>query len=167
LAIVDGAVRGENLQPSDRDLAKLMKASTGAKDWTAVFPGVAQLNLVAEGSGPGLSLRLTKKEGVPVQLVPEGTPGATVVAIRRVDELGYYSLGRDQIAAKVGLTGPKTTAVILAARIKEDPDCFKQITIGRSKFDRYSPRAIERVQETLAERPIDEIWRSRRNMAKV
>jgi len=91
---------------------------------------VASINLAPEGSGPLLSLRLTKKEGIPVQLVPEGTPGATVVAVKRVDELGFYNLGRDGLAEKVGLTGPKTTAVVRYLKLNEDPDCFKEFFIG-------------------------------------
>ncbi len=70
------------------------------------------MKFTANGYGPSLDLRITRKEGVPVQVVPEGTPGAHVVALKRVNELDYYNLGRDQLAMKVGLTGPKTSAVI-------------------------------------------------------
>jgi hypothetical protein len=97
---------------------------------------------------------------MPVQLVPEGTPGATVVAVKRVDELGFYSLGRDQLAAKVGLSGPRTTAAIRFLNLQTDPECFKRITIGEAKFDRYSQKAIDAIREGLRKHSIDEIWKS-------
>jgi hypothetical protein len=81
-----------------------------------------------------------------------------VVALKRVDELGFYNLGRDQLAEKVGLSGPKTTAVIRFLKLKNDPDCYKQITIGRTKFDRYSQKAMSAIKEGLASHTIDEIW---------
>ena len=97
---------------------------------------------------------------MPVQLVPEGTPGATVVAVKRVEELGFYNLGRDQLAKKVGLTGPKTTAVIRFLKLKQDAESYKQISIGKSKFDRYSQKAISAIQEALKKHDIDQIWKT-------
>jgi hypothetical protein len=159
LAIMEGAVGGERLQPDEADLRRLMEGVRKAKSWVEIFPGVASINLVAEGQGPNFNLRLTKKEGVPVRLVPEGTPGAAVVAVKRVDELGFYSLGRDQLAQKIGLSGPRTTAAIRYFGLQSDPECFKEFTIGKARFARYSPKAIERLKEELAKKPIDEIWR--------
>ena len=159
LAIMEGAVSGERLQPSEGDLKSLMTKVQKAASWRDLFPGVASLNLVAEGAGPAFSLRLTKKEGIPVQLVQEGTPGATVVAVKRVDELGYYSLGRDQIAKKIGLSGPKTTAAIRHLGIQADPDCYKEFIIGKAKFARYSPKALDRIKTGLEKQPIEEIWK--------
>ena len=55
-----------------------------------VFPGVAAIQFTTEGTGPHVNLRIVKKEGVPIRLVPEGTPDSSVVAVKRVDELGLY-----------------------------------------------------------------------------
>jgi hypothetical protein len=95
-----------------------------------------------------------------VQLVPEGTPGAAIVAVKRVEELGFYNLGRDQLADKVGLTGPKTTAMIRFLKLKSDPESYKEITIGKSKFDRYSQKAISTIREALTQHTISEIWKT-------
>jgi hypothetical protein len=73
LAILDGALQGERLQPGDSDLRALGERLGAGDDWTEVFPGVASLELSANGYGPSLDLRLSKKEGIPVQLVAEGT----------------------------------------------------------------------------------------------
>lgn len=111
-------------------------------------------------------MRITKKEGIPVHLVPEGTPGATVVAIKRVDELGYYSLSHTKLAEHVGLTSPKTTVLVRYLKLKENPKYYKQITIGKSKFDRYSEEAAQKIKEELLKINIDELWQKHRPKSK-
>lgn len=160
LAIVEKSLNGEKVQPSVGELRHLAKeVASGKKAWNKIFPGVATVTLTTDGYGPSIDLRITKT-GMPVQLVKEGTPSATVVAVKRVDELGFYSLGRDNLAKKVGLTGPKTTAVIRFLNLKGDDECYKQVTVGNVKFDRYSRKAITAIREALKKTPIEKIWQS-------
>ncbi|GCD79005.1 DUF3644 domain-containing protein [Schleiferia thermophila] len=161
LAIMENAIQGNESQPSDKELKALAKQLLKTTNLEQLFPSVSTLSFTQNGYGPSLDLRITKSEGVPVTLVPEGTPGAGVVAIKRVNELEFYSLGRDQLAKNLGLTGPKTTAAIKYFRIKEDPECYKQIKIGKVLFDRYSQKAIEKIKEGLKTKTIEEIWNER------
>jgi hypothetical protein len=158
LAIVDGAMRGDRLQPTDGDLRKLAEVISNGSQWREVFPGVAAIELTATGAGPSLDLRISKKEGIPIQLVPLGTPGASVVAVHKIDSLGFYNLGRDQLAKQLGLSGPKTTALIQYAKIKEDPECFRRITIGKAAFDRYSQKAIAQLRENVKVEDMNRVW---------
>ena len=73
-----------------------------------------------------IELRITKKEGIPIHLVPEGTPDAGVIGLKRVNELGYYSLGSNDLAERVGLTGPKARAIIWHLRMERDTEYFKE-----------------------------------------
>jgi hypothetical protein len=123
-----------------------------------VFSGVASIILTTNGGGHEVTLRITKKEGVPVQLVPEGTPGASVLAVKRVNELGFYNMGRDQLAAHLELSGNKTTAAIWRFEVQKDPDCFMEVRIGKTAFKRYSQRAIEKIKEGLRTTPIETVW---------
>lgn len=75
------------------------KVQAGEK-LSQIFHGIASIKFVTDGSGPNVSLRITKNEGVPVTIVPEGTPGSSVVAVRPVDELGFYNLARDDVAPR-------------------------------------------------------------------
>src|SRR4051794_1670180 len=112
LAIVEDSLGGEKVQPSVGELKKI--ASELRKEnrtWSDIFPGVASVELTTTGFGPSLDLRIDKK-GAAVRIVPEGTPGAAVLAVKKVNELSFYSLGRDQIARKLGISPPKTTAAI-------------------------------------------------------
>lgn len=163
IAIMENAVQGKDNQPSNSDLNNIASNLKRGSTFKQVFPGIATLNLTTNGYGPSLDLRISRMEGIPIQIVPEGT-GSAIVALKRVNELDYYNLGRDQLAKKVGLTGPKTTAIIHHIKIKEDPYSFKRITIGKVTFDRYAPRAIERIKETLKDNDINEIWSEYRSI---
>ena len=158
LAVLDGAVRGDYEQPSDRDLAKICDRLSGGEPWSSVFPGVASINVTAEFDGPTISLRLTKNEGTPVQVVKGGEGTGAVVGVRRVNELDYYSLGATQLAEKVKLTLPKSRAVVDHLRLRKDADCFKEFRIGATTHARYSPKAIKRMQNALEAESIDDIW---------
>ena len=158
LAIVEGAIRGDDSRPSDRQLKGYLDAMVGGKEWEEVFPGVATMNLTATGSGPSLDLRITKKDGLPIHLVSADTPGSSPIAFKKVDSLGYYTLGRNDLSKRLGITGTKTSALIWHLTIKEDDDCFRRVTISKSTFDRYSQRAVERLREALSTLDIDTVW---------
>jgi hypothetical protein len=160
LEIMENAIQGGNTQPSQAQLQKVARSIREGTSWEDIWPGVASLNLTTEGHGPSLDLRLTKKEGVAVQIVPEGTLGAAVVGVKRVNELDFYNLSHQQLAEKVNLTQPKTTAIVRYLDLKSDPECCKQVVIGKSRFNRYSQKAIIRIREALEIKTIEEIWAS-------
>lgn len=144
IAILEGAIQGERIQPGMGDLRRISSRIKSGESWDKLFPGVAAIEFTAKGYGPSLDLRISKKGGIPVHIVPEGTRDAGVVAIKRVDELGFYNLSLTQIAGHVGLTPPKTLALIRHLDLQADPECFKQIAIGKAKFNRYSQKTLER-----------------------
>lgn len=158
LAILEGAIQGERVQPDSGYLKKLEGQIKSEQSWDKVFPGVASIEFTAKGYGPSLDLRISKQGDIPVQIVPEGTPGAAVVAIKRVDELAFYNLSPTQLAKNVGLTRPKALAFIRYLDLQEDPDCFKQISIGKAKYNRYSQKALERIEKELPGVSMDRIW---------
>jgi hypothetical protein len=162
LAVLESAVNGDYEQPSDQELQKVCKRLADGEAWSSVFPGVASINITAEGDGPTLCLRLTKNEGTPVQLLKEGEGAGAVVAVRRVNELGYYSLGAKDLAEKVGLTPPKSRAVVDYLALRKDPDCFKEFQISGLTHARYSHKAIKKIEQALAVSSIDDIWAAHR-----
>jgi len=158
LMVLESSINGETGQPSSGKLKRVGEKLAAGARWQDLFPGVSSIEITATGTGPSLSLRWTKKEGVPIHVVPEGTRGAAVVAIKRVDELGFYSLSHTQTAEKVGLTSPKTVAMMRYLKLEDDPDCFKRIKIGGSTFKRYSPKAVQVIGDKLKEVSLDEVW---------
>jgi hypothetical protein len=166
LAILDGAVKGERVQPSTAELRKLVRRIRDGLAWEQLLPGIASIQITADGYGPSLSLRITKKEGIPIHLVKEGTEGSFVVGVKRVNELDFYSLSSTSLAAKAGLSPPKALAVIKHLSIREDEECFKLIQIGSSRFPRYSPQALDRLKKALPGLSIEEIWQRYRPRKK-
>ena len=92
LAIVEGAIRGDDSRPSDRQLEGYLDAMVGGKEWEEVFPGVATMELTATGSGPSLDLRITKRDRLPINLVSADTPGSSPIAFKKLDSLGTTHL---------------------------------------------------------------------------
>ena len=166
IAIVDGALQGSFVQPSASELTRLGRRLAKGEEFIDVFPGIGAINFSTEGEGPLMRLRITKKEGVPITIVPEGTPGSGVVALKRVDELGFYNLGHHDLAKALGLTGNKTTAAIAILDLKSDPDCFKRFTIGRTPHQRYSQNAIEKIRLLLEQHSPEEVWAQYQSMRK-
>ncbi len=160
LAILEDSLAGVRSQPSARALNNLTSEIGKGRPWRDLFPGVASLRLETKGTGLGVSIRLSKSEGEPVHLVPEGTPGATVVAIKKVDSLGFYNLGLKQIAKKLGLTEPKTLALVRHLDLQSEIDCFKEVKVGKSIFKRYSQQALRKLFEALPGVDIQEVWRT-------
>ena len=127
------------------------------------------MEIKSEGVGLSLSLRLTKKEGIPIQLVAEGTPGASVVAVKRVNELDFYSLGAKQLAEKLGASIPKIIAVVEHLGLRTNTECYKEFKLGsqlHKHHKRYSPKALDVIREALKTQSLDDIWSQRRARKK-
>ena len=159
LAILENSLAGERTQPSDSDLRRQITKIHQGLNWIDLFPGIATLRLETKGAGFNVSLRLTKGAGEPVRLVGEEDPNATIVGVRRVNELNYYNFGMKQLAAHVGLIQPRCLAVVRSLGLREDDDCFRIIRIGTQQYKRYSQRAMKKIQDELPRLDMVEVWR--------
>lgn len=104
LAVLQASLDGRRSQPTEAELEKVVKRINAGDDWRVIFPGVSTLTIHQEASGPGLTIRITKSQGESVQLVQDGDPNATVVAVKKINELDYYSLGARDMAEKLNET---------------------------------------------------------------
>lgn len=159
LAVIEASLTGIRSQPGESELEKVVSRIKSGDSWQKLFPSVASLGLATEVSNTiGVAIRLTKKEGQPVVLVPEGTPGATTVAVKRVNETDYYSLGLNDLAKKIGLNPSRTLALVRHLGLQARDDSFKVITIGGVTFKRYSRVALELAKESLKTVDMDKVW---------
>jgi hypothetical protein len=131
--------------------------------WRQIFPGVSTLSIKPEGGGVGLSLRITKKEGDAVHIVPEGTPDATVVLVKRVNELDFYNLGLRDLARKLAVKEVRLLWLIQQERMQDDPDFFKTIRVGKTSYKRYSRKCFEALRAKLDEIDLNTLWGSRKS----
>ena len=93
--------------------------------------------------------------------MPQGTPGSSTVAVKRVNDLDYYNLNTTQLADKAKITRPKLLAVMAHLGIQDDPDCFKEIAIGKARYKRYSQKVIPIVSLCLETEDLAIIWENR------
>ena len=157
-AIVEASLGGSRSQPGENELSKLAGRIRKGNTWQKIFPGISRLKLSSEGDAINVTLGITKSKGEPIHLVPEGTPGATIIAVKRVDELGYYSLNLTSLAEKLKMSMPKAMAVIKYLKMQENPEYFKEFNIGKSKFKRYSPKALDKLKKDLPNLNVEKIW---------
>jgi len=159
LAILEAALEGRRVQPSEQKLGRLLGRVAQGIHWEELFPGVASLNLSVEDSQLGLAIRITKSEGKSVHLVPEGTPGADTLAVKRVDELGFYSLTTTALAEKCSLTRPRAIALVRHLELQEDQECYKEFVIDGVRHKRYSPKALDKMKKALPTTDMEAVWR--------
>ncbi len=162
VAILQSSLDGQKSQPSDRELDGIVRRIRAGDGWRTIFPGVATLRIDPNAAGPGLALRITKNQGEAIRLVPEGQPDATVVAVKRVNELDFYSMGLTDIAKKLKITAPKLLALIVADDMQSNPDYFKLVRIGKVALKRYSPKALDRLHARINEVDLGAIWQQHR-----
>lgn len=159
LAILDGAIKGEKLQPSDGELKKIAKQIQNGMDWEKIFVGISSINFTTNGYGPSLDLKITKKEGIPIQIVSSSLENSGVIAIKRVDELSFYNLSHTQLAKHFQITSPKMRAIVLHLKIRNDKECYKEFPISKNNIiKRYSQKAIQIIKNELPNLNINEIW---------
>ena len=160
IAILDAASRREDHPPTEGELRRRIQDLRNGASWQSLFPGAAALRLDAQGSGMSFSLRLTKKEGIPVRLVGEGNESAAAVAVRRVNELDFYQFGFADLAERLSrqVTRNKLVAVVRHLRLSESPQFFKEFRIGKMLVRRYSQEALTRLQVELPTLDVEAIW---------
>jgi hypothetical protein len=161
MAILQASLDGKRSQPSDGELDRIVKRINRGEDWRTIFPGVTTLTIEPDGTGPGLSIRITRNKGEAVRLVQESDADAAVVAVKRVNETDFYSLGLRDLAKKLGKSETRLLWFIRREKVQENPDFFKVITIGKSPFKRYSKPCYEMLRKRLAEVDLDALWNGR------
>ena len=160
IAILESATAGSDHQPTDEELSGQVRELRAGRTWRDLFPGIASLQLSTSGSGLTYSLRISKKEGVPIRLVAEGDPVTAVVAVKRVNELDFYSLGFRELAAHLAdvISANKLPVVIRHLGLRDSPKYFKEVAIGRSRFARYSEEALNHLRADLQSLDVEAIW---------
>lgn len=163
LAILQASLDGKKRQPTDRELNAIVRRINKDEDWREIFPGISTLTISQEHSGPGIVIRVTRNQGEAVQLVAGDDPNATVVAIKKINELDFYNLGARNLAQKLMITQHKLLWIIEKENIQSNSDYFKIIKIGNSKHKRYSGECLRRLRAVLEDDCIHGAYENRNN----
>jgi hypothetical protein len=155
--------RALNLQPTqvpNDELQAAVNTIQQSDKWEDVFKGIAQVKLTADGAGVDLAIHITKKDGIPVRIAADNENAQAVIAVRRINDTDFYCFNTTTLAKKIGLSSPKTLALIHYLGLQDDPNCFKRIVIGRSPFKMYSGNALSRLKDAIPDVDIEKIWQS-------
>ena len=112
MAVLQASLDGRKSQATDNELERIVRDINAGKSWRQIVPGVSTLTIDPEGEGPGLVLRITRNQGEAVQPVGEGDPTATVIAVRKINDLDFYNLGARDLSKKLKKTMPKVLLLI-------------------------------------------------------
>jgi hypothetical protein len=157
------AARADAQRVSEAELAGAIAKRRKGKDWSLILPEVAQLKLATEGAGIPVTMRISKQGTIPVRIAQPGEVAEGVVIKQEVNVFDKFNLSRDDLAAKLNVTGPRTLALIFELGLKDDPECFRSIRIKSQEYKRYSPKALERLREAMARGvDLDAIWKKHR-----
>lgn len=145
------ASRDEAKRVTEQDLKGALKKRRLGQEWALILPEVAQLRLSTEGDGIPVTMRISKSEGIPIRIVKPGEPTEGVLIKQEIDPFDKFNLGRDGLAEKLKLTGPKISALLIELDIHSDPECFRELAIGKVHSKRYSKRALDRLRQAISE----------------
>ncbi len=60
------------------------------------------------------------------------------------------------------MSSSRTLALVRHAKLQDSDDYFKEVKISKSKFKRYSPKALEVLQSEMAKVDMEDIWQKHR-----
>ena len=164
LVAMSSASRDDVDRISEQDLRDAVRRRRKGDEWTVILPDVARLRLDAIGDGAAIHVSIKKDADAAVQVARDGEPVEGTIMKQEIDIWQKYNLGRDDIAKKIGLTGPRTSAVIKEFGIQDDGDCFKVLRRKSSEFKGYSKKALDLIRKALDDGlDVDEVWKKHRH----
>lgn len=157
------AARDEAQRVAESELhAAIAKRRRGAA-WDVILPEVAQLKLSTEGAGIPVTMKISKQGAIPVRIAQPGEAVEGVVVKQEVNPFDKFNLGRDDLAAKLSISGPRTSALILELGICDDPECHREIKIQSQTWKRYSQKALTRLRQAVdGGLDVEAVWRKHR-----
>ncbi len=72
-------------------------------------------------------------------------------------------MGRNDLATKLGISGPKTHALIYELNIQSDNECYRELRRKSQTFKGYSMKALTRLRGALKTVNMDQIWQKHKS----
>lgn len=158
------AARDDAQRVAEDELKAAIAKRRRGSAWEFILPEVAQLKLSTEGAGIPITMKISKQGSIPVRIAQPGEALEGVVLKQEVNPFDKYNLGRDDLALKLGISAPKTSALIIELEICDDPECFREIKVKSQVWKRYSPRALDRLRQALNDGiDVDVVWKRHRS----
>ena len=158
------ASRHQAERVTEVELAKAVSRRRKGEDWKVVLPEVAQLKLDTQGEGIPLYVRITKDAELAVRVGKPDEQSDGFLIKQEINIWDKYNMGRDDLAEKLKLSGPRTSALIVEFKIQDDPECFRVLKRGSITHKGYSKKALDSLREALADGvDIEAVWQKHRH----
>lgn len=158
------ATRDNAERVTERELRNVINRRRRGEDWSVILPEIAQLRLDSQGDGIPIYLRIKKDADLAVRIAKEGEPVVGTVIKQEVNIWDKYNLSLKDLAHKLGLTRPRTGALILELGIKKDPECFRLLQKNKTTLQGYSKQALDRLRDALKGGiDVEDVWKKHRH----
>ncbi|MGH3437384.1 MAG: DUF3644 domain-containing protein [Pseudonocardiaceae bacterium] len=141
---------------SDKDVTRVERGIRDLNPRDQVFPRLEEIATAIDGEGVNLTVHFTKKQGAPVRYVAdESVPAA---GIRTVDLLKKYHRPPKELAAALGISASRSTALRRHLRVDEDGPHSHLFELGSVKQRRYSDNALRLMCQAIDTADMDAVW---------
>lgn len=164
LAFVSGS-RKKPERISEKEIEDAISKRRRGKEWQVIFPEVAQLRISTEGSGIPITMRISKDAPIAVRVVKPGEEAEVVGTLikQEINVWDVFNLGLYQVAENLGISSPRTLAIIYELKIQDDKQCYRELKKGSQSFKAYSKVALDRLRAIcVSPEKVEEIWQKHR-----
>lgn len=143
---------------SNKDVDRVERGIRSGNPRDLVFPRLESVATAIDGAGITVVVHFTKKQGAPVRYVAdESVPAA---AIREVDLLKKYHRAPNELAAAVGLSSVRSTALRRHLGLDEDGPFSHLFELGAVRQRRYSDNAYTAMLDAIANTDMEAVWQA-------
>lgn len=147
---------------SEKEIDSAISKRRRNNDWDTILPEVAQLRLSTDGSGIPITMRISKDAPIAVRVAKPGEDVVGTVIKQQIDPWDVFTMSRDDLAKKLGITPPRTHALIYELKLQADAECYKELRKKSQIFKGYSKKALDILRNALNELDIEEVWQRHR-----
>jgi hypothetical protein len=158
LAFTSGAMQEDGCRVSESEIDIAIAKRRKRQDWKVILPEIAQLTLSTDGSGIPISMKIANDATLAFKIAKLGDNLEGTVLKQEIDPWTVFNLGRDELAKKLALSGPRTHALIFELQLQDDKDCYRELRRKSQVFKGYSQKALKRLRDALKTTDMDDVW---------
>jgi uncharacterized protein YutE (UPF0331/DUF86 family) len=163
LAFTSGARQEEGERVTESQIDAAIAKRRKHQAWDVILPEIAQLTLSTDGTGIPISMRIAKEAQLSFKIASPGDPIEGTLLKQEIDPWTVFTMGRDDLANKLGISGPKTHALIYELNLQAYSDCYRELRRKSQTFKGYSAKALIQLRDALKTVNIEEIWQKHRS----
>lgn len=156
--------QADEVAVSERDVDRVERGIRDGKSIADIFPRLDGLETSVAGTGLTVTVKISKREGAPVRYVAADAD-VDAAAIREVDLERTFHMRPKALADRLGITGPKSTALRWQLEIDTSPRLSHEFVHGPERIRMFSDAAFVKMRDAISEgldwRQVLADWRRR------